>query len=80
MIYAPRRLHFPEGITLDGIEDRFAVPSIADVPNAGTIIEANEPVMTVFASGEDFAICEARMIQKERYWIQRLGIDRVTES
>ena len=79
VIYAPRRLVVPEGIDPDGLGDLFAVPSIADVPYPGTIVEPGEPVMTVFASGEDLATCQSRLIQHERYWIQRLGLDRVSK-
>ena len=77
VIYAPRRLVMPEGIHLDGAGDLFAVPSIADVPSAGTIVEPGEPIMTVFASGEDLANCQSQLIQHERYWSERLGLDRV---
>ncbi len=74
VIYASRRLVVPAGIDPDGLEDLFAVPSIADVPGPGTIVEAGEPVLTVFASGESSAICHARSIQQERCWSRRLGL------
>jgi predicted ATP-grasp superfamily ATP-dependent carboligase len=74
VLYAPRRLVMPEGINLDRLGDFFAVPTIADVPRAETIVEPGEPVMTVFATGTDMAICRARLIQRERGWNQRLGL------
>jgi predicted ATP-grasp superfamily ATP-dependent carboligase len=73
VIYAPRRLVMPEGVGPGGLGDLFAVPTIADVPGPGTIVEAGEPVMTVFAGGADAAICHARLVRRERYWAQRLG-------
>ncbi len=74
VIYASRRVVMPEGVNLDGHGDLFDVPMIADVPSPGTIVEPEEPVMTVFATGTSPAKCRAQLIQRERDWKQRLGL------
>jgi predicted ATP-grasp superfamily ATP-dependent carboligase len=73
ILYAPRRLVMPEVDEAELTSDPFAVPSIADVPAAGTRIEPGEPVMTVFATGSDTSACRERLNQIERTWHERLG-------
>jgi uncharacterized protein len=73
ILYAPRRLVMPEVGEAEAASDPRAVPSIADVPAAGTRIEQGEPVMTLFATGVDTADCRARLHRIERSWLDRLG-------
>jgi predicted ATP-grasp superfamily ATP-dependent carboligase len=52
----------------------FALRPIADVPWPGTAIAAGQPIMTVFASGDDAAECASRLSELEWEWAKRLGI------
>jgi predicted ATP-grasp superfamily ATP-dependent carboligase len=74
VLYAARRFLMPEGIDCERVGDLFAVPPIADIPSPGTLIEAGEPVMTVFAEDAEPAICRARLTRRERYWCRRIGL------
>ena len=62
ILYATRRLVVPE-IAVDAEEndDRFAVPSIADVPQPGTCLEPGEPAMTLFATSFWYSNAAGRM-------------------
>ncbi|MDG3003917.1 ATP-grasp domain-containing protein [Paludisphaera mucosa] len=73
VIYASRRLEFPNvGPPPRGDDDRFQVPVIADLPAPGTVIEAGEPIMTVFATAATSEQCIARLDRRERAWLERL--------
>ena len=74
ILYATRRLVVPEvAVDADATGTRFAVPSIADVPQPGTCLEPGEPAMTVFATAADPSACRARLARLERSWMRRLG-------
>ena len=73
ILYARRSLVVPDVPVPDhAICDPFAIPEIADVPWPGTRIEAGQPVLTVLASGQDIATCEARLRSLEEHWRRRL--------
>ncbi len=73
IVYARRNLVTPE-IELDEppCQNSFIVPSIADIPWPGTEIAAGEPVMTIFATGEDARQCTDRLAERELWWRGRL--------
>jgi uncharacterized protein len=75
ILHAPRRLIAPE-IVLEENEsvDLFSVPSIADIPWAGTCFSPGEPVITLMAEGANMAECQSRLIRLEQLWAERLGI------
>ena len=50
----------------------FAVPRLGDIPHPGTVFEAGEPVMTVFAHGRSPATCDARLRRIHDSWERRL--------
>lgn len=53
--YAPHALAFPIGPWDDELSrpfDPWRVPDFADIPDAGSVIEAGQPVLTVFATGD----------------------------
>ena len=50
----------------------FAVPRLGDIPHPGTVFEAGEPVMTVFAHGKSPEVCEARLRRIHDSWERRL--------
>ena len=59
-LYAPQRLIAPDIVAKDNEPDGlFAVRTIADVPWPGTRFERGDPVMTIFAAGEDLASCRS---------------------
>jgi predicted ATP-grasp superfamily ATP-dependent carboligase len=69
ILYARRTFLVPDVPVPDlSCRTPFAIPEIADVPWPGTRIEAGQPVLTVFASGEDIATCETRLRFKEERW------------
>ncbi|MGP0065418.1 MAG: ATP-grasp domain-containing protein [Isosphaeraceae bacterium] len=72
ILYARRRLVMPDVGEAEFASNPFTVPSIADVPAAGSVIERGEPVMTVFATGPDAIACCAGMMRIERCWLYRL--------
>lgn len=72
VIYAGCRLTFPE-IAPPSIEDDSRPPDFADVPHPGSIIEAGEPILTVFARAGSPEDCVARLEHAEAAWVERLG-------
>jgi uncharacterized protein len=77
-LYAPQRLIAPEIVAKDNEPDGpFAVRTIADVPWPGTRFERGDPVMTIFAAGEDLTSCLERLRRLERKWRWRLGFHTV---
>jgi predicted ATP-grasp superfamily ATP-dependent carboligase len=60
VLYAPHTLTFPEqgpwqAALRDDLED-LAVP-FGDLPHTGAVIEAGQPVLTLFASASDVETC-----------------------
>jgi len=73
ILHAARTLVVPEIATGEPVStDLFAIRSIADVPWPGTCFDPGDPVMTLFASGENPAACRSRLIALERKWIRQL--------
>jgi predicted ATP-grasp superfamily ATP-dependent carboligase len=53
--YAPHAITFPAGPWDDELSrpfDPWRVPDFADIPDAGSVIEAGQPVLTFFADGD----------------------------
>lgn len=73
VIYARRRLTFPEVAPPPPPEDDLLAPDFADVPHPGAIIEAGEPVLTVFARAGSPEGCIERLDRAEAAWVERLG-------
>jgi uncharacterized protein len=74
ILYAPGDLTAPEIEFGDERgSDPFALRPIADVPWPGTRIAEGEPVMTLFAWGENVADCRSRVGDLEQEWLRRLG-------
>ena len=74
IVYATADLTAPEiAFGDDTGNDPFAFRSIADVPWPGTRFAAGEPVMTLFARGENVADCRSQMSDLEKEWLRRLG-------
>jgi predicted ATP-grasp superfamily ATP-dependent carboligase len=73
IIYASRSLVTPD-IPIDDAwrDDVFAIPTAADVPWPETLIEAGQPVMTVFCTGTDTSRCEASLDRQVEQWRERL--------
>lgn len=63
--YAPRRLTFPAAGPWDAEFaapfDPWRLPAFADIPDAGNVLEAGSPVLTVFATGSSAAECRRRL-------------------
>ncbi|HJZ56940.1 MAG TPA: ATP-grasp domain-containing protein [Gemmataceae bacterium] len=63
--YAPHRVTFPEAGPWDADIstpfDPWRLPAFADIPAPGSVIEADHPVLTVFASGSSPAECRERL-------------------
>jgi uncharacterized protein len=72
ILYAERPLVVPEIRVDDRGCDPFELPTIADVPGAGTRVEPGEPIMTLFATGVDEATCCEELERQERSWMRRL--------
>jgi predicted ATP-grasp superfamily ATP-dependent carboligase len=76
ILYAPRHLVAPAIIADDHeTHNVFAIRSIADVPWPGTCFDAADPVMTLFATGEDLGSCRWRLTRLKRVWMRRLGLN-----
>ncbi len=74
ILYASRRLEFPAVEIPRWSDDMpFAIPAIADVPHACTVIEAGGPILTVWASADSPDECLARLDRAEREWLRRLA-------
>ncbi|MBX6314815.1 MAG: ATP-grasp domain-containing protein [Isosphaeraceae bacterium] len=74
ILYATRSGRFPE--TVRGSFDParpFAVPLLADLPEAGMPFGSGEPLASVFALGPTFEVCRARLRVVARHWRERLG-------
>lgn len=50
-------------------------PEVADVPAAGTRIEAGQPVLTAFGRGGTAAACRLDLARRVRRWRNRLRLD-----
>ncbi len=63
--YAPRRFVFPSSGPWDDFlarcTDVWRRPNFADIPHAGDIIEAGQPVLTIFAEADGEVACEAKL-------------------
>jgi predicted ATP-grasp superfamily ATP-dependent carboligase len=69
ILYAESNLVAPEIETAYYRQaDPFAVPALADIPWPGMPIATGEPVMTVFATGEDAQTCEQRLEERLEFW------------
>lgn len=79
IVFADRDGRFPEGIG-DGPNpdtlDRFDVPPIADIPEAGSSHARGEPVLTVLVEAERLDDCGLRLDEAVRLWRERLGPGR----
>jgi predicted ATP-grasp superfamily ATP-dependent carboligase len=73
IVYASHSLVAPD-IPIDDTwrGDGFAVPTVADVPWPVTRIEAEQPVMTVFATDTDLSSCESRLDRQVKHWRRRI--------
>ncbi|MBL8864904.1 MAG: ATP-grasp domain-containing protein, partial [Planctomycetia bacterium] len=63
--FAPHRIVFPASGPWDDslarCADVWRRPDFADLPHAGDIIEAGQPVLTIFAEADDEEACEAKL-------------------
>jgi len=74
ILFASARCHLPD---LDRWEPEdspppFTVPRLGDIPHPGTIFEAGDPVMTLFALGRSPATCRARLRHAHDSWERRM--------
>ena len=76
ILFAPARCHLPDLDDWTPAESPppFAVPPLGDVPQPGTVFEAGDPVMTLFAYGMSPATCAARLQRAHNSWGRRLKI------
>jgi predicted ATP-grasp superfamily ATP-dependent carboligase len=75
VLYAPRRLTFPDWpIRMPGNEGLYEIPEVADVPDAGLVINRGEPVLTVFGAGADPRRCFVDLRSNVNLWRRRLGL------
>jgi uncharacterized protein len=68
ILYAPNEMMIP-GDFLSSYTHRnpvWQLPAYADVPPLGTVIQAGQPVLTLFAAGNDAAGCRSAL-EKEAY-------------
>lgn len=67
----------PEALSRRGRYVGWAVPRLADVPRAGTRIEAGQPVMTLMGRGPDAGSCLRSLRRREARWrarLRRIGV------
>ena len=75
IVHAARTLIAPEiAVPRESAGEPPGLREIADVPWPGTRFRAGDPVMTLLAWGENVADCQARMIDLEREWTERLAL------
>lgn len=74
VVYARRRMTFPEIAPPTPEGDDLLEPAFADVPDPGATIEAGEPILTVFARAETPGACIAGLDRREAEWLARLGV------
>lgn len=76
VVFAPGRIVFPgEGPWEEVLLEPFApwqVPRYADIPAAGEVIEAGQPVLTVLATGQTIEQCRGRLQSEAREVLTRL--------
>ena len=73
-LHAEAPLVVPEALARRGRYVGWAVPSLADVPRAGTRIEAGQPVMTLLGRGATVESCLERLRAREARWRRRLAV------
>jgi len=75
IVYATRRLIFPElPIRTPNVDQLYEIPEVADVPDAGLVIDRGQPVLTVFGSGADSRQCLVSLRTNVNQWRRRLGL------
>jgi predicted ATP-grasp superfamily ATP-dependent carboligase len=73
IVFAPTRCRFPgSDDPVATADDAFAIPRVADVPDAGTCFEVGEPVLTLIAGGRSMAACRLRLERRRARWVRRL--------
>jgi predicted ATP-grasp superfamily ATP-dependent carboligase len=71
LLYATQRCHAGDRfsrLAREAIDRGDAWPQVADVPAAGSIIEAGRPMMTVFAAGGTWASLDERLRDAVAHW------------
>jgi predicted ATP-grasp superfamily ATP-dependent carboligase len=75
ILFAPTRCRFPgfgDPAAAAIVDDPFAIPRVADIPDRGTCFEVGEPVLTLFAGGRSLAACRLRLERRRARWVRRL--------
>lgn len=74
VVYATRRGAFPSVAVPSWLPDApYAILPIADVPHAGTIFEAGDPILTVMAGAPTAEEVIVRLDLQEEAWLDRLA-------
>lgn len=71
ILFAPRACRFPN-VALELPARRNAFPQAADLPEPGTLFQAGEPVLTLFAHANAISVCQTRLVAKLQTWTARL--------
>lgn len=61
ILFASSRMVIPERVPWAIHTDPFTLPPYADIPNAGELIDAGWPILTVFARGSDAVDCRVHL-------------------
>ena len=75
IVYAPRRFTFPGWRTTDWRHEDYETPPAADLPAEGTVIEAGEPVMTLFCASRTAEQCREDLGLSTRLRRESFGLD-----
>ncbi|WP_165065441.1 ATP-grasp domain-containing protein [Paludisphaera rhizosphaerae] len=76
VVYAPCRLRFQGENNHDWQCEDYRPPWVADLPAAGTVIEAGEPVLTILRMGRTAQDCRERLEQSVKLRRERLERSR----
>ena len=74
ILFAPSPGRFPDGPSgWDRKLIGFSLPRCADIPAPGSLFEADDPVMTLFARGSTLEDCRQRLERRLAIWARRLA-------
>lgn len=72
IVFAPGPCRAPALDDWRPVRDAWDLPTLADVPSAGTVFEPGDPVLTVLESAPTLARCLARLDERQADWLARL--------
>ncbi|MEO6808524.1 MAG: ATP-dependent carboligase, partial [Isosphaeraceae bacterium] len=72
IVFAKHPCRFPTTRSILPRRSPFSIPNRADVPPGGTLFQAGDPVLTLFARAKTLETCRALLQRRHDRWHTRL--------